>query len=285
MAELSGIGERIAAAEALVPELRAGCEKQIVWAGKPDSKTPISVLFVHGFSASSGELKPLPERVAEELNANLFLTRLRGHGQNGAEFGKATYEEWLSDTIEAIEIAATIGDRVVVIGCSTGCTLLSLAMSQGQKPMASVFISPNFGLRHRIGQFLLDLPGIRYFGHLIVGKERSFPVLNEAHAKYWTTSYPISAVYAMRDAVIAARKIRYEQIKTPVMFVLNDDDQVINPKVAKSVMKSWGGPTQHLPLQQTADDDKMGHVMVGDAFSPNQTEPLVRRMLDWLHSI
>ena len=285
MADLAGIAERIAAAEALVPNLREGCEKQVIWADKPNQKTPISVVFIHGFSASAGELRPLPDIVAKGLGANLFFTRLRGHGQDGAAFGAAKFDEWLSDTIEAFEIAQTIGDRVVVIGCSTGCTLAALAMAKGQKPMAAVFVSPNFGLRHKIGQFLLDLPGIRHFGHLIGGKTRSFPVLNELHAQYWTTSYPVSAVYPMRDAVIAARRIDHAQIKTPVLFALNDDDQVISPKAAKSVMRKWGGPMHHIPLIQTADDDAMGHVMAGDVFSPNQTEPLAQQILDWLRSI
>lgn len=281
MAELSGIAQRVAASEAVVPNLRSGCEKQIIWSGSADQQTPISVVFIHGFSASLGEIRPVPDIVAKALGANLFFTRLTGHGQDGAAFGKATLEEWRADVREALDIAQAIGERVIVIGCSTGCTLTTLALAEGAKPVGVVFVSPNFGLRHKLGQFLLDLPGVRHFGHFIAGKERTFPVLSGAHARYWTTTYPISAVYPMGAAVAAARKIDYGKITTPALIAMNDVDQVISPKAAKSVMRRWGGPIVHVPLIQTEDDDKMGHLMAGDVFSPNQTVPLAARILDW----
>ena len=45
----------IATAEAKVPGIRDGLAKEIVWAN-PDMKarTPISIVYVHGFSASKG---------------------------------------------------------------------------------------------------------------------------------------------------------------------------------------------------------------------------------------
>jgi len=64
-------------------------------------------------------------------------------------------------------------------------------------------VSPNFGLSHRLGQTLLDLPYVRHWGHLIAGKSRSFDVHSDAHAAYWTTNYPARAVYVMSDAVWA----------------------------------------------------------------------------------
>jgi len=60
---------------------------------------------------------------------------------------------------------------------------------------------------------------------------------------------------------------------------------VISPKAAMRVMQAWGGPVTHLPLIQGPNDDDMGHVMAGDVFSPDQTEPLAARILDWARQI
>ena len=285
MVELAGISARLAQREATVPALRPGCEKRIQWAAKEDRQTPFSVVFIHGFSASAGELSPLPQIIAKALRANLFFTRLAGHGQDGVAFGASTYPEWQADADEAFEIGGAIGERVIVIGCSTGCTLAALSLAGGQKAAGMVHISPNFGLRNVFGQLILDLPFIKHYGHLIAGKDRSFPVINEGHAQYWTTSYPTSAVYPMGEAVRRARKIDYSKIRTPAFFALNDKDKVISPKRAKKVMAAWGGPVTHLPLIQGPNDDENGHVMAGDVFSPNQTEPLAERILDWINTI
>ncbi|WP_206078968.1 hypothetical protein [Allomesorhizobium camelthorni] len=75
--------------ESRVPGIRDGLEKEIVWADPMTHvKTPISIIYIHGFSASKGEVRPLPDQVAEELGANLFYTRLKGHGQDGAAMDK-----------------------------------------------------------------------------------------------------------------------------------------------------------------------------------------------------
>ena len=283
--DLSTIAADLAQAEAQVPALRPGCEKRIVWAGRPATKTAVSVLYIHGFSATGEELRPLPDLVAEGLGANLHFTRLSGHGQDGPAMGRATFAAWIRDVAEAIAIAQTIGDEVIIIGCSTGCTLATHALAGGAQVKAMVHISPNFGLRHRAVQCLLDLPGARHWAKYIAGRERSFPAINDAHAKYWTISYPTKAVYAMADAVRATRRAALSQIRAPALFCFNEDDQVVHPDKIRATMRRWGGPVAEVKLIQTPDDDAMGHVMAGDVFSPGQTLPLARRILAWIHGL
>jgi esterase/lipase len=239
------------------------------------------VLFIHGFSATGAELRPLPEMVAQGLGANLYLTRLTGHGQDGDAMATATLAAWRADVDEAITIAQTIGECVMIMGCSTGCTLGTLALAEGASAAGIAMISPNFGLRHTSAQMALDLPGVRHWGHLVAGRQRSFPVLSDAHARYWTTSYPTAAVYPMADAVRAVRRADLRQIKAAGLFAVNPDDQVISPAAVRRVMARWGGPVSDVPLVQGPTDDPMGHVMAGDVFSPAQTAPLARRILDW----
>lgn len=275
----------MAAQEAAVPNLRAGCEKRIVWAGQAAEQTNAAVIFLHGFSATGEEVRPLPDLVAKGLGANLFFTRLQGHGQSGDALGQASLTAWQADVAEALTVGHLIGKEVIVIGCSTGCTLASLALAEGARAKAMVHLSPNFGLRHRLVQKLLNLPASRYWGKLVAGRTRSFNARNAAHAAYWTLTYPTSAVHVMADTVRAARQADLGRITTPALFCYNADDQVVHPDDTRRAIARWGAPTQTVMLQQTPQDDPMGHIMAGDIMSPGQTAPLAARILAWYDTL
>ena len=81
----------LARREAGVAGIRPGLQKEIVWADPASkAKTSIAIVYVHGFSASKGEMRPLPDRVASALRANLYFTRLTGHGQDGVAMAQGS---------------------------------------------------------------------------------------------------------------------------------------------------------------------------------------------------
>jgi esterase/lipase len=283
--DLTTLEATLAASEAGVPHLRAGCHKRIVWAGKSATKTGRSVVFIHGFSATGEEIRPLPDLVADHFEANLFITRLNGHGQDADAMGRATLAQWQADVSEALAVAQTIGDEVIVIGCSTGCTLATLAFSQGARAAAMIHVSPNFGLSHRAAQLLLDLPGSRSWSKFLVGDRRSFPAQNDAHAAYWTLEYPTEAVHVMAETVRATRKAELENITTPALFCFNAADQVVDAARTRRVIGRWGARADKIMLTQTDADDTMGHIMAGDIFSPQQTRPLGLQIIAWLEAL
>ncbi|RWX60357.1 alpha/beta hydrolase, partial [Mesorhizobium sp. M4B.F.Ca.ET.089.01.1.1] len=141
----------LAREEAAVPNIRDGLEKEIIWANPMvHAKTPLAMVYIHGFSASKGEVRPLPDDVADELGANLFYTRLTGHGQDGAAMAEGSVNAWINDYEEALAIGRAIGDRVIVIATSTGGSLAAWAATEPRASdgvAAIAFISPNFGVK------------------------------------------------------------------------------------------------------------------------------------------
>ena len=140
--------ELLARGEAAVHERRGvidGAEKRIVWAGEPGERTELVLIYLHGFSATRQEIAPVPEQIAAALGANLFETRLSGHGLENDALANVRAEAWLDDGIEALAIGRALGERLVLIGTSTGATL-ALAMA-GHPDFtavdALVFLSPN----------------------------------------------------------------------------------------------------------------------------------------------
>ncbi|HXV99346.1 MAG TPA: hypothetical protein VEC93_13065, partial [Anaerolineae bacterium] len=113
----------LAESEAQFPDLISDTGKTIIWANAAKTKTPLALIYLHGFTATRQEAAPLCDNIAARLGANLFYTRLTGHGRSGQALGAAMANDWLNDTLEALEIGKRLGDKVIVIGSSTGGTL------------------------------------------------------------------------------------------------------------------------------------------------------------------
>ena len=92
----------------------------MVWHDTVGAKTKTSIVVMHGFSATSEEIRPLPDLVAKELGANIYFMRFKGHGRDGNALASATAGDWLEDTAEAMEIGRRIGEKVIIIGTSMG---------------------------------------------------------------------------------------------------------------------------------------------------------------------
>ncbi|WP_112308756.1 hypothetical protein [Pseudogemmobacter bohemicus] len=53
-------------------DIRPGAAKRLLWAGEKGRKTPLAIVYVHGFTASAEEIRPVPDEVARAPGANLF---------------------------------------------------------------------------------------------------------------------------------------------------------------------------------------------------------------------
>lgn len=273
----------LAGAESSVPGIRDDLQKEIIWADPATkAKTPLAIVYIHGFSASKGEVRPLPDKVAAALGANLFYTRLTGHGQNGAAMAEGSINAWVNDYAEAIAIGRAIGEQVVVIATSTGAALATWGATQpelsgGIATMA--FISPNYGVQAS-GAFILTMPWGKQFAELIIGKERSFPVANELHAKWWTSRYPTSATLPMAALTELARNAAVDKIAIPTLFIFSDGDKVVRPDLTRDIAGRWGARHEIVAVEH--NDDPSNHVIAGDALSPSTTDLLAQRIVDWV---
>lgn len=273
----------LAAREAAHSDLRPNSAKQIVWAGEVGRKTPLAVVYIHGFSANREEIRPVPDDVAAALGANLFLTRLAGHGRSGPAMAEATAHDWLEDMAEAMAIGRRLGDRVLVIGTSTGGTLATLAatdpdLSQGMAGL--VLVSPNFRPRNPMA-FILDLPLAPVWAPWVAGREAGFTPRNEGQAANWTTSYPSAAFFPMATLLRAVRGLDLSAAKVPLLILSNPGDQVIDPAAIDPVAAAWGGPVTRKELTPGPKDDPYGHVLAGRILSPDLTLPVTETILTW----
>ena len=262
-----------------MPGLRPGMRRRIVWAGAPAARTPFSVVVLHGFSASSEEIRPVPDILARALGASLHFARFAGHGQNGAALAAATAEDWLRDAREALALGARIGERVIALGVSTGGTLAALAADA--PGLAGIgFVSPNFGIRPRAAR-LLGLPYARRWLPRLAGPARGFAPRSDLHARFWTIAYPPSALFEVRTLVVRARRLQPRGIRVPALFIWCEDDVVVDPRATARMVRLWGGPAEVMTVDPGPGDDPAGHVIAGDILSPGLTAPVAARLVRW----
>ena len=281
MIDIKDIDSLLDSQEKILRGLRPGTEKKVLWAQCKGLKSITSIVFIHGFSASRVEIDPVVDLIAAELSANVYFTRLRGHGQDGKALGEATYEQLLDDTIEAIEIGKSIGDDVVLMGCSTGCSLIHIALGQDHDIKAAIYISPNFGPKPIKGQ-ALRIPGAKFLVPLVFGKEHSFVAKNDEYTTCWTTKYPTKALFTIKTTVLASHQVDHRTIKIPIMMWFSDEDKVVNAKWTRRIASMMGNNvTLHNP-SLTDQDDPSHHGIIGDILSPSQTTIAVKKIINWL---
>lgn len=254
------------------------------WAGQPGQATGIVVLYIHGFSASPAELRPLPEQVAQNLGANLLAIRLTGHGGTGADLAAARAQDWWQDMAQGLGAARRMGRRVVVIGMSTGATLAALAArdpQMGRMMDGVVLVSPNFRLRAR-NAWLLDIPLARPIIRLAGDPERCFTTRNDMHRARWTSCYPLSAALAVGTLLRQARQGDFSAARMPALFIWSDADQIVDHAASARVAAQWGGDATVLTVTPGPNDDPDAHVIAGEALSPDLTGELVPAITDWI---
>jgi hypothetical protein len=280
----------LAAREGAVPDLRPGDEARIVWAGAPGRRSALALVSLHGFSASPREIHPVVERTAAALGANLFLQRLSGHGRDGAAMAEPSAGDWLADAAEAMAVGRRLGDRVVLIGTSTGGTLASIlaadpALGHAREGLAGVaFISPNFGVAHPAAA-LLSWPAARHWAPLVAGETRGFEPINDAHARHWTTEYPTVAALPMQALIDHAEALDWSSATAPALFHFSPRDRVVRPEAIESVLAAWGGPVTVERAKPSPGDDPAEHVIAGSALSPGRTEAAVTLLTGWIRGL
>lgn len=274
----------LAGREAVFGDITPGAEKRVVWAGAAGTRTPLAVIYLHGFSATSEEIRPVPDAVAQALGANLYFTRLAGHGRGGAAMAGATAEDWVLDLDEALAVGRRIGDRVLIIATSTGGTLATVAAldpARAQGVAGVVLVSPNYRLADRTAQTLLDAPFIESWGTAVAGAERSFAPRSAEHAKWWTTAYPTAALFPMGALMRQVRALDPAAARVPALFVIAPGDRVVDAATGLDVAARWGAAAATHTPALTAADDPYAHVVAGRIMSPDQTEPVVAAILAW----
>ncbi|MGB4072533.1 alpha/beta hydrolase [Pseudomonas sp.] len=275
----------LADSEARYPDITPSAEKTIVWAHPDKRQTDLAIIYLHGYSATRQETAPLSDQLAQQLGANLFYTRLSGHGRGGAAMSSASANDWLQDSQEALQIGQRLGKQVLVIGTSTGATLATWLALQAdtRQVLAYVLVSPNFAPKDPASR-VLAWPWAAQFVPLLLGDEYQWQPRNAQQARYWSHRYPVQALLPMMALVNYVREQPLEQISAPLLAIYSPDDQVVSaPAIEAAFARIGSAHKQLLALKDT--QDLSHHVLAGDILSPNDTPRVQAAILAFLANL
>ncbi len=256
-------------------------EKRIRWQ-QPGVRTDVAVLYLHGFSATRQEISPVPEMVADALGANLYETRLAGHGRVSGSMLDTTAEDWLDDAAEALSIGERIGKRIVIVATSTGATL-AVAML-GEERMrhvdAIIMISPNFGPIDSSAKWVTR-PGGLLLTRLLAEPTQVWQAQNEEQERFWSTSYPTAAAIEVMRLVDRARSSLSRAFSQNVLMFYSLGDKVVSPGAFLDAFDAMDAQHKQA-IEIFGAGDPKDHVLAGRILSPNKNEEIAAMIVEFV---
>ena len=266
--------------EARHSRVRRDLAKGIVWSDPAThSRTPLALAYLHGFSASRRDISPVVETLAKTLGANAYFARLAAHGRTTAdEFATVTPQDWLNDAREALAIGRRIGDRVILIGTSTGALLAIMAALEDQSGIAAlVLLSPNFAIQDRRARFISGPMG-PWIARLVIGQDYSFRPVTSGHADLWTSRYPSEGIVALMNLVNSARSLQLSALKVPTLIIYTSKDTVVDTQAIRDRFAEIKAESKLLvDLPQATR-----HELTGNALAPVTVRPVIDQISKFL---
>ena len=216
-------------------------EARIVWANdSTKAKTPYVIVYLHGFSASQEEGNPVHRNIAGQFGCNMYLARLSEHGIDTIDplINMTATSLWESAK-EAYAIGKQLGDKVILMGTSTGGTVALELASNFEDVAGLVLYSPNIAINNP-SAFLSNNPwGLQIARMVIGGKENIIKNKPPEFKKYWNDHYRLESIVELQELLETTMiPSHFNTIKCPLLTLYYfKDEKNQDPVVKVSAMK------------------------------------------------
>ena len=248
-AEPAALEDYISSKEA-AHKVKPDNEARIVWANDSTrAKTPYVIVYLHGFSASQEEGNPVHRNIARQFGCNLYLARLSEHGidTTDALMNMTATSLWESAK-EAYAIGKQLGEKVILMGTSTGGTVALELASNFDDVAGLVLYSPNIAINNP-SAFLTNNPwGLQIARMVIGGKENVLKDRTDTYKKYWNHQYRLEAIVELQELLETTMiPSHFNKIKCPLLtlYYFKDEknqDPVVKVSAMKEMFEAVGTP-------------------------------------------
>jgi esterase/lipase len=233
-------------------KIRQGNESQFYWADSVNKKTEYVLLYLHGFSASPEEGAPTHLDFAKRYGMNLYAPLLAEHGLIEAEpMLNFTAEAWINSAKEALAMAALMGDKVIIMGTSTGGTsALFLASEPANRVHGVITYSPNIRVFDKRASILTGPWGLQ-LSKLVKGSNYNRWEAPAGAEQYWHLKYRLEAVVEMQRLLEATmNEETFAKITAPTFlgyYYKNEDqqDNVVSVAALEQMFEQLGSEKKY----------------------------------------
>lgn len=233
-------------------KVRPGNEARIIWANDSSHlQTEYVLLYLHGFSASRMEGFPVNEDFPKRYGCNAYLARLASHGLiTENPLIDMTPDRLYESAKQALVIARQLGQKVIIMGTSTGGTLaLKLAADFPEMVYGLILYSPNVRIKQKASMLLskpwgLQIARLNFGGNFRVSNDDPKSEI----CKYWYCRYRAEGPVFLQQLVDATMKDDvFEKVKCPLFFgyYFKDEkhqDETVEVKAGLKMFEKIGTP-------------------------------------------
>lgn len=204
--------ERSIAKSEAKANLRPDNEARIVWADHSRKvKTPYSIVYIPGFSASWAEGDPIHQQLANHFGCNLYLARTDGHGVNSPDALKdLTPTSYAASAERALVIGKALGDKVIVMGTSAGGMLSLYLAARHPEITGLVLYSPCIAVANPALKLATKPWGKQIMDQAFGGEYAVMTHYKPDRARYWLNQYHTNGLITLQTML--------DQYMTPEQF-------------------------------------------------------------------
>ena len=235
-------------------KVRPGNEAKIIWANdSAKCKTEYVLLYLHGFSASREEGFPVNEDFPKRYKCNAYLARLASHGLGTENPLIDMSPDRLYESAKmALVIAAHLGQKVIIMGTSTGGTLgLKLAADFPEMVSGLILYSPNVRIKQKASVLLskhwgLQIARLNFGGDFRITSDDPSGEI----CKYWYCKYRAEGTVYLQQLIDATMNDNvFSKVSCPLFlgYYYKDEehqDQVVEVKAALDMFSKVSTPLQ-----------------------------------------
>ncbi len=231
-------------------------------------KTPIAILYIHGYGASRAEGEHVVDKISKTFKVNTYYLRLPGHGTNADDHADTTGKEHLDEVITTLKMMRKIGDKVIVIGTSMGGVLGTYAAAEYPELVdALILSSPAYQFASTPAKISAFYPMFKLITTLMErAPSAPIPAEDDNWSLYW---YPDDYMRALRQLyqlqALTSNNDIYKKVTQPVLLQYyykdeNNQDTAASVPDMKSAYKSFNNGTPN-SLSREIPYDVGGHVL------------------------
>ena len=239
---------------------------QIIWNDSLHTKTEYAIVYLHGFRASREEGNPVHQNMAKQFGCNLYLSRLSQHGIDTTEqLVNLSPDNLWESAKEALAIGQQLGNKVILMGTSTGASLALQLAAAYPEVYALVLLSPNIAINDP-NAWLLNNPWGLQIARIVKQSNYNFAGNGtDTYERYWNGKYRLEALVQLQEYIETAMlPSTFAQIHQPVLclYYYKDEehqDPVVKVSAMLEMMDQLG--TDEIQKQAIALPNAENHVL------------------------
>ena len=213
--------------------LRPDNEARIIWADSLHKvKTPYSLVYIPGFSASWAEGDPIHKQIAKRFGCNLYLARTAEHGLNSPDALKdLTPSNYAGSAERALAIGKQLGEKVIVMGTSAGGMLALYLAARHPEIEGLILYSPCIAVANPALKLVTRPWGKQILDKVFGGEHVVNTHYTGERAHYWLPQYHTNGLISLQTMLDEfMTPTLFQKVKQPVFmgYYYQDEDHQDN---------------------------------------------------------